>query len=159
MRFAVLCEDARDGHAHGLLNPGVRIEKLNPAPAALNFSKLEHFNGLHIREMHTSDLAMRIKPFFEGAGYVVDEAEKLDQIAAALQVRLKLLSDAPEIAGFFFKDEVQPEPESLIGKKMTAAESLAMAKEIYQLVQTLPDFSLFTLRRLTEQQPDLSRIE
>jgi len=79
------------------------IEKLNPAPAALNFSKLDHFNGLHIRELTVSDLAMRIKPFFEAAEYSVDE-KKLAQVAEVLQIRLSKLDQAPEIAGFFFKD-------------------------------------------------------
>jgi glutamyl-tRNA synthetase len=115
------------------------IEKLNPAPAALNFSKLDHFNGLHIRELTVSDLAMRIKPFFEAAGYSVDD-EKLSQVADVLQIRLAKLDQAPAIAGFFFKDEINPEPESLIGKKMTAVESLDMAREIYKLVKSFSDF-------------------
>ncbi len=117
------------------------IEKLNPAPAALNFSKLDHFNGLHMRALPTDELAMRIKPFFEEAGYPVDDLEKLKQVAAVLQIRLKSLQDAPAMAGFFFQDEVTPQPESLVGKNMTAAESLALGQEILGLIQSLPDFS------------------
>jgi len=116
------------------------IEKLNPAPAALNFSKLDHFNGLHIRSLEVADLAMRIRPFFENAGYTVDN-KKLEEVAAVLQIRLAKLDQAPDIAGFFFKDEVTPEPESLIGKNMTAAQSLNMALAINKLIETLPDFS------------------
>ena len=116
------------------------IEKLNPSPAALNFSKLDHFNGLHIRALTPKDLATRIKPFFENAGYSVDDT-KLIEVASVLQIRLKTLADATEIAGFFFKDEVHPAPESLVGKKMTLVESLEMAKAIYTLIKDLPDFS------------------
>jgi glutamyl-tRNA synthetase len=36
---------------------------------------------------------------------------------------------------------VHPEPESLIGKKMTAESSLEMAHRIETLVASLPDFS------------------
>ena len=75
----------------------------------------------------------------EGGHPVNDEV--LADVAAVLQIRLKTLVDAPDIAGFFFKDEVHPEPESLIGKNMTAAESLEMAKTILALVESLPDFS------------------
>lgn len=116
------------------------IEKLNPAPAVLNYSKLDHFNGLYIRELDLSDLAARIKPFFEGAGFVADDEEKLVQVASALQVRLTKLSEAPEKGGFFFLNEVQPEPESLIGKKMTLEQTLEMARRIETLLTSLPDF-------------------
>jgi glutamyl-tRNA synthetase len=130
------------------------IANLNPSPAALNFSKLDHFNGLHIRNLSIDQLAIRIKPFFERSGYTVDD-DKLPEVAATLQIRLKTLTDAPRIAGFFFEDEVHPEPESLIGKKMTAAESLEMAKKIARLVEALPDFSEETasqpLRDLAEE--------
>ena len=88
------------------------IEKLNPAPAALNYSKLDHFNGIYIRGLDVDDLAARIKPFFEAAGFVVDDDEKLLKVASVLQVRLAKLTDAPAMGGFFFLDEVQPEPES-----------------------------------------------
>jgi glutamyl-tRNA synthetase len=117
------------------------IEKLNPSPAAINFSKLDHFNGLHIRSLKVEDLAERLKPFFKRAGYCVDDREKLLKVAAALQIRLNTLAEAPEKAGFFFKDEVHPETGSLVGKNMTAAESLRMAKRVYDLVESLPDFS------------------
>jgi glutamyl-tRNA synthetase len=116
------------------------IEKLNPAPAALNYSKLDHFNGIYIRELDIADLAMRIKPFFEEAGFVVDDEDKLLQVASVLQVRLTNLTEAPEKGGFFFLDEVHPDPESLVGKKMTAEQSLEMARRIEKLVASLPDF-------------------
>jgi len=117
------------------------IEKLNPAPAALNYSKLDHFNGVYIRSLEITDLAARIKPFFEDAGYAVDDEERLLKVASVLQVRLAKLTDAPAMGGFFFRDEVHPEPESLIGKKMTVESSFEMAQRIETLVKSLPDFS------------------
>ncbi len=117
------------------------IEKLNPAPAALNYSKLDHFNGIYIRELEVADLAARIKPFFEKAGFVVGDEEKLLKVASVLQVRLAKLTDAPAMGGFFFLEEVNPTPESLIGKKMTAEQSLEMAQRVETLVASLPDFS------------------
>jgi len=117
------------------------IEKLNPAPAVLNYSKLDHFNGVHIRELDVADLAARIKPFLEEAGFVADDEAKLLKVTAVLQVRLAKLTDAQAMGGFFFLDEVHPDPESLIGKKMNAEKSLEMARRIEKLVETLPDFS------------------
>ena len=117
------------------------IEKLNPAPAVLNYSKLDHFNGVWIRELDPIDLAKRIEPFFEEAGYVVDNEEKLLKVAAVLQVRLGKLTEAPTMGGFFFLDEVHPEPESLVGKKMSVESSMEMAKRIEELLESFPNFS------------------
>lgn len=116
------------------------IEKLNPSPAAINFSKLDHFNGLHIRSLTLDELAVSIKPFFEKAGYTVDD-DKLREIAPLLQVRLATLSEAPEKAGFFFEDDVHPAPDELIGKKMSAAESANAARRAYEVLASLPEIS------------------
>jgi glutamyl-tRNA synthetase len=114
------------------------IDRLNPAPAAINFTKFDHFNGLHIRSLAVDDLARRTKPFFESAGYTVDD-QKLGQIAPLIQERLVTLDDAPEKAGFFFLDEVQPLPEDLIGKKMTARDSAEAARQAYLILTELPE--------------------
>lgn len=116
------------------------LDRLNPAPAAINFSKLDHFNGLHIRNLDNDDLARRIKPFFEHAGYAVDDA-KLMEIIPLIQERLVTLDDAPEKAGFFFQEDVHPNPEDLIGKNMTPAVSALAAQRAYQVLEDLPDFS------------------
>ena len=123
------------------------IEKLNPAPAALNFTKLDHFNGVYIRKLEVADLAARLKPFFEADGLVVDDEEKLHKVAEVLQIRLAKLTDAPAMGGFFFRDDIEPDPETLIGKKMDAASSLVMAKRVESLIAAAPDFSMDTLNQ------------
>src|SRR5512138_2391163 len=44
------------------------LEKLTVSPAAINFAKLDHFNGEHIRRLGDAELAKRVKPYFEKAG-------------------------------------------------------------------------------------------
>jgi glutamyl-tRNA synthetase len=116
------------------------LEKLNPSPAAINFSKLDHFNGLHIRNLAVDDLARRLKPFFEGAGYQVDD-QKLLKVAALVQPRIVTLDDALDMAGFFFRDEIQIAPDELVGKKMTPAESALAAQKAYDILSVLPEIS------------------
>ncbi len=123
------------------------IKKLNPSPAAINFSKLDHFNGLHIRNLEPAELAQRIKPFLADAGYVIDDEEKLIPIASILQVRLVTLKEAPEKAGFFFQEKINPTLESLIGKQMNASESLEMAEQVIALLKKLPDFNQDTINQ------------
>jgi glutamyl-tRNA synthetase len=130
------------------------LERLNPAPAAINISKLDHFNGLHIRRLNVADLAQRVKPFFESAGFEVDD-DKLHKITPLIQERLPTLEDAPRIAGFFFKENVNPNPEELIGKNMTANTSFEAIQQAYQVLTNIREFSPTAvdepLRNLAEQ--------
>jgi glutamyl-tRNA synthetase len=119
---------------------GFNLDRLNPSPAAINFSKLDHFNGLHIRNLSVPELASRLKPFFETAGYMVED-EKLLRITPIIQERIVTLQDAVEIAGFFFEEEVRPVPEELIGKKLTAEESAQAARRAYEVLATLPEIT------------------
>jgi glutamyl-tRNA synthetase len=130
------------------------LDRLNPSPAAINFSKLDHFNGLHIRNLSVAELATRIKPFLQKAGYEVKE-EKLEDIASSLQVRLHTLEEAPEKAGFFFEEQVEPKAGELIGKKMSAAQSAQAAQQVYRILESLEEISPETaeqpLRNLADQ--------
>jgi glutamyl-tRNA synthetase len=116
------------------------IDRLNPSPAAINISKLDHFNGLHIRGLSTDDLNRRLKPFFEAAGYQVDDS-KLKRITPIIQERIATLEEAPQIAGFFFQEEIHPQPEELVGKKMSSAESAYAANRTYQILAGLPELT------------------
>jgi glutamyl-tRNA synthetase len=129
------------------------LDKLNPSPAAINFTKFDHFNGLHIRHLETAELARRVKPFFEAAGYKVDES-RLMKVAPLIQERIVTLDDAPVMGGFFFREDVQPDPQELVGKNMTPAESAAAARKAYDILVALAKFNQETaeepLRGLAE---------
>jgi glutamyl-tRNA synthetase len=117
------------------------LERLNPAPAAINFSKLDHFNGLHIRSLAPDDLAGRLQPFLSAPDQPVDHQKLLD-IIPIIRERLTTLDDVLPVAGFFFQEEVQPRPEKLIGADMTANQSARAARRAYQLLQPLAEISL-----------------
>ncbi|HSM26218.1 MAG TPA: glutamate--tRNA ligase, partial [Anaerolineaceae bacterium] len=94
------------------------LERLNPSPAAINFTKLDHFNGLHIRNLSTEDLTRRIQPFFHEKG-IEATPEKLMKISPIIQERLQTLDDAPDLAGFLFDDEIILNKQDLIAKNTT----------------------------------------
>jgi len=119
------------------------LDKLNPSPAAINFTKLDHFSGLHIRNLSVSDLAHRLKPVFQNAGYGVEE-HLLTSITPLVQGRITTLEDALDMAGFFFHENVEPVPSELVGAKITPAESAAAARRAYQLLSSLPVITLGT---------------
>ncbi len=116
------------------------IEHLTASPAAINFAKLDHFNGTHIRLMAAADLAARIKPFFIQAGFIVDD-EKLLKIVPLIRERLVTLDEAVTFAGFFFNDTVNPAPEDLAGKDLTPAQSAEIARKAYDLLAGLPEIT------------------
>lgn len=117
------------------------LEKLNPSPAAINYTKLDHFNGLHMRALPADELARRIRPFMEQAGYTVDD-HRLQAIAPLVQERLVTLDDAPQWIGFFFQDDVTPAPDDLVGSKMTKEESATTARQALDVLEGLPEITL-----------------
>lgn len=119
------------------------LERLNPSPAAINFSKLDHFNGLHIRHLSIDDLTRRLEPFFSEKGITVDP-EKLVKITPIIQERLQTLDDAPDLAGFLFEDEITLYKQDLIAKNTTQSESLTILKEIYEVISNLPKIDHIT---------------
>ena len=120
------------------------LSRLNPSPAAINFSKLDHFNGLHIRNLAVPELAERVLPYIEAAGHKVDK-DLLQQIIPVIQPRLITLDDAPNVASVFFKESVEPIPEELIAKKLTAEQSLEVARLSYGVLADLSDMRLETV--------------
>ena len=116
------------------------LDNLTPSPAAVNFAKLDHFNGTHIRLMQPADLAGRIKPFLLKAGYAVED-EKLIKIIPLIRERLVTLDDCVLFAGFFFKDDVSPDPQELVAKDLTPAQSADVARRALEILSGLSDIS------------------
>jgi glutamyl-tRNA synthetase len=130
------------------------LDRLNPSPAAINFTKLDHFTGLHIRSLSIPDLSQRLKLVFQAAGFTVQD-EVLSRVTPLIQPRIVTLEDAVGMAGFFFRENLEPIPEELVGAKMTPTESAAVARRSYQVLSALPKITLETaespLRALAEE--------
>lgn len=116
------------------------IDTLTPSPAAINFQRLDHFNGAHIRLLTTGELTRRIKPYFAAAGLPVED-EALMKIAPLIRERLVTLDDCLAFASFFFKDEVSPNPDDLIAKGLDAKQSAEIAKKCFEILSSLPNLS------------------
>ena len=130
------------------------VDKLTPSPAGINFSKLDHFNGAHIRLLSPEDLAARIKPFYLQAGFEVDDST-LMAIIPLIRERLVTLDDCITFGGFFFQETVEPNPEQLIAKGLDAKQSAEIARKAYDILAGLPEINHETaeepLRGLVEE--------
>src|SRR5512141_1601476 len=116
------------------------IDSLTPSPAAINFQKLDHFNGTHIRLLTNQDLAARIKPYFTTAGLEAPN-EALLKVTPLIRERLVTLDDCLAFASFFFKEDVEPNPEELIAKGLDAKQSAEITRKVYEILSSLPDIS------------------
>jgi len=119
------------------------LDHLNPSPAAINFTKLDYFNGIFIRKLSEEDLAKHVKPFFIQAGYLSDD-RKLLKIAPIIRERMVTLDDSVEMAGFFFREKVEPIPDELIAKGLSKEESRKIAISSLEILKKLNDFSAAT---------------
>ncbi len=138
------------------------LERLKPSPAAVNFDKLDHFNGLHLRALSPEDLARRLVPFFHKAGYTHVTAEDLLPIVPLIQTRIHTLADAPRLAGFFFEEDIQHTPEAfeefLVRHKkvkLDLATAYRALQKVYQRLQEVDPWNAenleAALRALSEE--------
>ena len=116
------------------------IDHLTPSPAAINFQKLDHFNGTHIRLLANEDLSARIKPYFVAAGLEVDD-ETLLKVTPLIRERLVTLDDCLAFASFFFQENVEPTPKDLIAKGLDAKQSAEIARKTYEILSGLSEIT------------------
>ncbi len=116
------------------------LEHLNPSPAAINFSKLDHFNGVHIRLLSDAELAARLKPFFLKTGLMVRD-NVLMKVTPLIKERITTLDEAVNMAGFFFKEEVHPRPDELVAQGLTPAQSLEAARQALKVLEAAQPFT------------------
>ena len=116
------------------------FEHLNPAPAAMNFQKLDHFNGAHIRALSREDLAQRLLPFFLKAGIETDY-EGVYKVVPCIQERMVKLTDGPEVARFMFEEDIPPVMDQLMQKKLEISDCIKIAERSYEVINGLENFT------------------
>lgn len=111
------------------------LDRVSPSPATFDYDKLRWFNQQYINHILTlDDLTARVVPFLVDAGLATeaardpksDEFARIREVTAVLKDRLVLLSDAPDLMGFFLQDQLDAyDPALLIPKKGDARQALA----------------------------------
>jgi glutamyl-tRNA synthetase len=117
------------------------LERLNPSPAAINFTKLDYFNKEHIKALSPIELAKRIKPFFIEKGFVVDDSS-LEKIAPIIKERITTLDDAVDISSFFYKDDFLYDGERLNIEGLSLLDTIRVGGEIINEFTKLTDMSV-----------------
>jgi len=109
--------------------------RINLAPAAFAYDKLDWMNGVYIRNLPQEELLIRLLPFMQKAGLVADPCPeevqaRLRWLVPLVQERIRRLEDVVEMTAFMFQDVETPPAEKLVGKKMTPEESLAALRTV-----------------------------
>ncbi|MGD1995277.1 MAG: glutamate--tRNA ligase [Anaerolineae bacterium] len=121
--------------------------RVNRAPAAFSFDKLDWMNGVYIRKLSLDDLLERLIPFWQQAGLVPDPCPEdlrqatLRPIVPLIQERIKRLTDVVPLTDFFFVDIEPPPPEMLVRKKLTPEQTLEILRSARELLAQVSDFS------------------
>jgi glutamyl-tRNA synthetase len=132
-------KDDREFMALDEIRSAFTLENVNRSNAVVNFSEEDPFdpkavwlNAEHIRALSVDELSRQLQPFFAQAGFEATP-EKLLAVTPLIRERIKLLSEAPAAADFFFLKELAPyDPAELIPSKGGDA---AMARRVLQHAQ------------------------
>ena len=122
------------------------FKKLNPSPAAINFSKLDHFNKLHIKALSSEELAKRIQPYYADAGFDVN-LEELTAVAPLIKERITTLDDSVEKTAFLFKEEISFERDALIIKNKTVEETLRIGRSALDILEKIDRWEIAVLEK------------
>jgi glutamyl-tRNA synthetase len=119
------------------------FEGINRSNAVVNFKEDDPFdpkavwlNAETIRTMPVADLADRLLPVVERAGFAIGAA-RMAQITPLIRERIKLLNDVLTVADFFFATELAPYGTAeLIPKKGDAAMALKVLQKAWEVLAT-----------------------
>ena len=117
------------------------LEKLNPSPAAINFSKLDHFNKLHIKNLSDRELAERIFPYFE-KNSIKASVDELENIAPVLKERIITLDDSVKFCEFLFKEKISHETDSLLIRDLSLEKTKEISSEVVEVINSIDEWTL-----------------
>lgn len=121
------------------------LYRVNRAPAAFSYDKLDWMNGVYIRSLSSGDLLERLIPFWQGAGLVPDPCPEalqptMRRIVPLIRERIHRLSDVVELTDFFFTD-FEPSADLLTAQGLSAQQALEVLGRVRRLLEVLADFS------------------
>ncbi len=152
-------DDKREIFSKEELAKAFTLERVGKTGAIFNMEKLDWMNGVYIRQLSMGDLFQRSLPFLQRAGLVgptvsTEEGDYVRKVLVLLQERLKRLGELPELADFFFTEEISYDPNLLVSKGLTPSETLAALLQAKERIEAVAQFDVaemeHSLRELAE---------
>jgi glutamyl-tRNA synthetase len=116
------------------------LERVNHVGAIFDHAKLDWFNGVYTRSQPIPELTRRVRPFLGSLAEGFTD-QQLEPIVAAIQDRLRVLSDAPDLAAYFLADSLTYDPGELVQKGMTPTQTIEALRRSADLAESVTPFT------------------
>jgi len=128
------------------------LDKISKTAAIFNQEKLSWMNGVYIRQLSPADLAERAMPVLEkelppSVKRPLDKKYLL-KLIPLVQERARTLKEVPELAEFFYIDNLVYDPKLLLGKHLTAEQARSYLDISIKKLTALSSFEPATLENL-----------
>jgi glutamyl-tRNA synthetase len=120
------------------------IRRVNPSPARFDIKKAEAVNSAHMRLLSVEDMGERVVPFLQRGGVLPEEptADQLDLLRRAMPLvheRMGTLSEAVDMLGFLFVDEVAYDETDVA--KVLNEEGLTVVAAAREALAAIPEWT------------------
>jgi glutamyl-tRNA synthetase len=119
------------------------LERVGKTAAIFNKDKLEWMNGVYLRKLSLGEFVQKATPFLDSnLPKSVErplDSNYVSQVLSLIQERAKTLVDVPQLASFFFLDELQYDTSLLLSGKLdaqSAAKAITIASQKLEEITT-----------------------
>ena len=123
------------------------LDNVSESPAVFDLDKMTWMNGVYIRSMSAGQLASVIMPVLsdpvdglpDSVPRPIDQG-RVEALTPLIHERLKRLDEAPGLLDFFFTDDVSPDPDELIQRRMDQESTITALTAALDLCRTVESF-------------------
>ncbi|MEZ5277383.1 MAG: glutamate--tRNA ligase family protein [Opitutaceae bacterium] len=134
-------KDDREKMSRSELIERFDLEGVNKSNARFDDRKMNHLNGLYIRDLSESDFADRGEQVLADAGTAAGfDSSYVRSVLRVCQEKIRVFSELPDYTRYFFSDDY-PTDEKAMQKVLRKGEPIARLKELEALLRIQDDFS------------------
>ena len=123
------------------------LDQVSESPAVFDLDKMTWMNGVYIRSMNAGQLAALMMPVLsdpvdglpDSVPRPIDQG-RVEALTPLIHERLKRLDEAPGLLDFFFTDDVSPDPNELIQRRMDQESTITALTAALDLCCTVESF-------------------
>ena len=115
------------------------LENVNRAPARFDMEKCGWVNQQHLMKLGAAEFAELARPFVERAGRRV--GENFQAVAAAVQEKVRLLSEVPGAVDFLLKEDLEEYDDEALAKVEAKPGMGEVLMEIGKAFEAVPEWS------------------
>jgi glutamyl-tRNA synthetase len=128
------------------------LERVGKTAAIFNKDKLEWMNGVYLRKLSLGEFIQQALPFLnrnlsKSIKRPLD-SNYVSQVLSLVQERAKTLAEVPQLACFFFLDELQYDTSLLLSGKLDAQSATKAIKAALQKLEEVTTWDATTLESI-----------